>query len=80
MANFDLETLATEYRNAAYELKQQEKIVARCRVVEFQTRNALVEAIIESGQIEYGPITSDLVWQEGWQEGTGEYRRVWRMK
>lgn len=76
MSDFDLETLHTEWRSAVYELERTEKQAAQARVTEFHARSALVDAIIESGQIEYGNIVSYLELHEP----SGEMRRKWRMK
>lgn len=76
MSNDDLDTAVTEYSSCEGNLEQQRKVLRGYERAFNEASNRLVEAIIEAGLTEYGPITSSLQRNEF----TGTVRRVWSTK
>ena len=76
VSDINLETLATEYDSARYSYSAQLKVCQSYQRAEQEAWNALVEAIIEAGLAEYGPVTSELVWHAP----SESHRRIWKAK
>lgn len=70
----DLETLATEYRSAEAEAEMQRRVYERARRAVSTAGSALIDAIIEAGLTEYGPITSSM------EPSPFGLRRQWKPK
>lgn len=76
MSDIDLETLRTEYESARAELNQLRGVLQRAEHAVTAAQSELVEAMIEAGLAEYGPITS----RSEWHAPSESYRRVWSTK
>lgn len=72
----DLETLRTEYESARAELTAQRRVYQGYERAAQQAQDDLVDAIIQAGLTEYGPITS----RSEWHAASESYRRVWATK
>jgi multidrug efflux pump subunit AcrA (membrane-fusion protein) len=73
MSDIDLETLRTEYESARAELNQLRQGLKRAEHAVTAAQSALVDAMIEAGLTEYGPITS----RPEWHEPSETFRTVW---
>ena len=72
----DLETYLTEYESASAELRAQRSVLVGYERAFNEASAALVQAIIDAGLTEYGPITSHTVWHQP----SETWRRVWENK
>jgi hypothetical protein len=76
MTDIDLETLRTEYEAASVEAGYAFLAFQHAKAAVQRSQDALVDAIIEAGLTEYGPITSTLEWHPP----SETHRRVWAIK
>ena len=76
MSNIELETLRTEYEAARAELDVQRRAAQIADRAVVAAQSALVDAMMEAGLTDYGPITSTLVWHQP----SMTHRRIWRTK
>lgn len=69
----DLETLLTEYNAARAEADMKRQVAARAERAVIEAQSALVDAMIEAGLTQYGPIGS----RTEWHVPSETFRRVW---
>lgn len=68
-----LETLRAEYESTAAELNRQRQTLKHAKHVVADAGSALIQAMIEAGLTQYGPVAS----HTEWHAPSETFRRVW---